>query len=42
MIQPEVKAEKEERKAGSADIHQPATFQLDPSQRGTKVAVRVA
>lgn len=42
MIQPEAKAEKEERKAESADIQESATFQLDPSQRGMKVVVNVA
>lgn len=37
MIQPEVKAEKGERKAESADIQGSATARLDLSQHGMKV-----
>lgn len=42
MIQPEAKAEKEERKAASADIQESATVQLGLSQSGVKVVVDVA
>lgn len=42
MIQPEVEAEKGERKAESADIQGSATARLDLSQRGVKPRFNVA